>query len=589
MTIQSYKISLAIGYTLVTGAVFYAWRTPATGYELSIYANTPLFFWIACIAAFVIATTTSLFATQAYVKALGLVLGKVTMIAIVGLPSIRGYAYLGMGDSLSYLGMVTELQAGSMSAIDLIYPAIMLISIFLTEILGIDSTDSLMLITPALALLFVLSVPVTVRHVQNSMDLIVISSLSALLLLPVNQVTQAGVFLQPYPTTAALFFLPIVLFSFILFTERGSSEQFVLLMTCCIALLFFHPQQAANLLLFFTALAAFHVSRIISLTERKIDTPLISTSVAFAIVFWLWIATRYQFEQSIAGLVLSIAVDTETTGDVGSVGVSLTELGGSLTELFAKLFLVSLVYCFLTGILVLRVFARHSRRQWLPKFEFSALRRRTLLYLSVGLIPIGILFLLYTVFSSQYFRHLGFIMVVATLLGSFGMLMLYKLTERRTEGSRERVGLAFVFIVMLFLTIPVIHHSPYMYQPTTHVTDGKLSGFETTFAHADPELAYNSIGMSPERASHYALGFPNAVRSSSAETELIERNVTADSDSYLTVTAIGRETHLELYNELRVTSDDFEYLENEPQVNRVYSTSDYDLYYIRSTESSSPT
>ncbi|MFO7910156.1 MAG: hypothetical protein R6U42_09175, partial [Halomonas sp.] len=116
-----------------------------------------------------------------------------------------------------------------MAIVDLIYPAVVLLSIALAEVLGIETRQSFMLTTVVLVLSFVVTVPVVIRRIQGVPDLVVIGSLSVLLLLPVNQVTQAGVFLQPYPTTAALFFLPVLLFFFVAFVEEHSNSHLIVL------------------------------------------------------------------------------------------------------------------------------------------------------------------------------------------------------------------------------------------------------------------------------------------------------------------------------------------------------------------------
>lgn len=508
-------------------------------------------------------------------RGLAMLLGGITIFTIASLPVIRGYYYLGAGDSLSYLGrgmMVLE-NAGGLS--DFIYPGLQSLAIVLSMNTGMRLEWAFMITPMVFSIVFILFSYLLVSSIVSNAKATPIAFCSSLLLLPVNQVSQAGVFFQPYPTLLALLFLPAVFYIIFLYDKEHKIRSALLLITATFAILLFHPQQAANVLIVLLMTSLFQLLIMYTgLLKLPIYRPFYSQTLIFGSVFWLWASIRPKFEQSVSGLVTSLLFDTGTTGDVESAGLSLGEIGTSIEELFLKLFLVSFIYCVLAGSLMI----------WYLKLFFESDKRRNLwegnkvpLYLTIGFGPILVLFLSYLAFSSQYFRHLGFIMVIATILGS---VALYHIVDSVGFNKVLRSSLATIFVVFLLLSVMTLHMSPYIYQASPHVSEGQVSGFESTFEVTESDDLLVTVRSSPSRYGHAINGRSYSVNDDDSPDHFADRNLTGyyEGEFYVTITRVDRLRDPVLYNGFRFSEEDFDYLDRESEIHHVYSNGQFDLY-----------
>ncbi|WP_252698796.1 hypothetical protein [Natronosalvus vescus] len=582
-----YKVALIGSFLALTIGTLHVRWNPATQYELSIYSATPIWFWICATIALTCGTVVAVFSSNRLNRWVGFLLGPITMFVIVALPSIRGYEYYGSGDPMTYLGIAKEMREGLFMPMDTMYPAIMLHSLQFDYLLGYGLENSFMLLPAFYALVFFLFVPLTLRRLHNAWVLVMIGSMSALMILPVNQITQAGVFMRPYPTTAALFFLPLFLYMYVYLMESHRPRGFLLVTLCFLSLMTIHPQQAANVLILFGGVVMFHLAtHYFRSTQQNVDFSLVSLTTAFAIVFWLWVAMRSRFERSISGLLLSLFVDTGTTGDVDRISGSLVAIGADISELFLRLFFVTLIYCIIVATIVTLQLARTIEIRVSPRENL--IYNTVVVYLGIGLLPIGLLFFFYMTFSTQYFRHLGFMMAIATFIGSIGLYHLYTLSRNRLSVGHAKTALVIVLLGFLFLSIPVVHLSPFIFQANPHVSQGHMQGFDRTFTHADDDMEYTRVRVSPSRYSQAIYGHSARFSSNYSPDHFANQNLPGalTDDKYLPVPSIDRDRDAGLYNGFRFSYNDFEYIERESEINRVYSNHDYVLYYVHAADES---
>src|SRR6056297_449258 len=118
------KSALLLGYLAISVAVVVAYNDPVTGYELNIYAGTPLAFWVLVALAVLLSILIAFSATKAHVRAAGGFLGLLAMTVTVSLPIFRGYHYVGDADPLSHLGTAKVISAGEMGMTASRYPVV---------------------------------------------------------------------------------------------------------------------------------------------------------------------------------------------------------------------------------------------------------------------------------------------------------------------------------------------------------------------------------------------------------------------------------------------------------------------------------
>ncbi|WP_135852547.1 hypothetical protein [Halorussus salinus] len=586
--------ALLVGFVALAAAILAAHSSPPEAYELSIYAGTPLAFWLGTAAALVVAVFVGLRATG-MPRRLGLLLGGIGMLAVASLPVLRSYYFFGAGDSLTHLGWAKDISSGELPVVDLLYPATHSVTVLLADATGMELARAMLVMVMAFTATFLLFLPLATWAITHDRRATALAALSGLLFMPVNNIS---VFDMPHPTTQAIMFLPLVLYLVARYLTRADrDEQLVgtptgaLLAVASTAVVLVHPQQAANVLVVFVAIVGFQlVARFAGSAETGHRTFALQ-AVLLAGVFAVWTPRHERASGASSALVTMLSsglqLGTETTQAAGSVA----SVGGSIEVLFLKLFSVSVVFCALAGLLVLGGFLGRVEESNLMAFSR---------YFGLALIPLFGLFTAYFVVSYEklHFRQLGFIMVLVTILGAVALARGLDLLSTRTSLSSGSaltlVGVAFV--LMLAASVPTVYQSPYMYQSSSHVSEAQMTGYETAVEHrgSSPFVGIRGAG---ERWTDGILGYDESRRRSLGAGSLYAsethpatgENFTGSyvarhyGDRYLAFTDRARQQEVRVYDQLRFDRAGFRSLDAAPGLNRVQANGGFQMYQINET------
>lgn len=596
------KVALITGFVAFALAVLIAYTTPAAGYELSIYRSTPLAFWVGTGIGFLVAIGV-LFGTD-HRRLVDAAKGLIALcsLSIVAIPVLRSYFYYGAGDSMTHLGWAREMVRGDIGADGILYPGIHLISIFFSELTGLELTNTLQY-TPMLLfpLVYLVAMPLCVQYFTESRWAGIVGLFAAVLLIPINKIS---VHVIAHPSSQAILFLPFALFllfryltedvdGFPLTSPIGASFTIA-----GIGLIFIHPQETMTFLSMLFAIVGVQLLVKRYAPDHTIAThrSLLAHTVVIGGVFFAWIIQHERAVNRARWVYESLLVTGgQTLEETSERGASLAALGGSFEELFVKLFAVSLVFCLLAGGLMLA-------NMW-GKLDAKKVQRNSIItYLTIGLVPPTLVFLVIFLADQgdHYFRMFGFIMAIVTLVGAVALTGLFDQIERvglrsNVHISREFAlgALGVVLALMLMAQMAVVHQAPYMYQPNQQVTDAEMSGHEITFEHHDDETVLMGLRKGTRRFidAHYGqtiarggLDFPG-YRAGMSETIFNENMTTAyDDDRYLVIKQSDYDREIGLYDELRYTSQGFQKLETESGINRVQHNGEFRLYRIDGTE-----
>lgn len=600
------KTMLTMGFVGVGTATVVSYLNPATGYELSIYTETPISFWILISFALLISILVVFSRLDRTMTVLGAFLGGLSMTAIVLLPIIRGYHYMGTGDALGHLGTTRDLNAGRMVATEIVYPSVHTLGSIVHDLTGFELHHSLSVVVVLFVICFFIFIPLVVRELTSDVWTTYVGLFSGLLLLPINQVSPS---LYAHPTSQALMYAPAFLFVFLILYRNRIVRTSMLFLLVASMFVLLHPQQAANFVLFFGVIAAlqtgydlyrgYHGDR-----WKKWVLPEV---MAYSTVFWLWATNFDTFWSTLESLYTIPFRETQAAESTAQRSVSLAEVGGSLPEVFVKLFLVSLVYVLLTGLLLFLVVRRST---WSLKVgdrydivsdggTLDRIDRMLLLYIFGGLVAVTILFFVYVLrggSSDQYFRLLGFLMVLGTVLGSltFGRIMRY--VRHRLSDPAARRSIAFVLVLCLALSVPVVFASPYIYASSDHVTERQMSGYETTFEYQDESIAFDKVRQSPSRFGSAIQGreipreayYREGERRGQIPDHFANRMLRTyyGEPIYVPLPEADRLQDAVLWKGFRFSHEDFEYLDNEPGINKIQANGGYDLYLVQPTNAS---
>jgi len=578
---------LAIGFLALSGAVFAAHSTPATGYELSLYTSTPLAFWVLSGCALFVSLLVSFGATTDWYRQLGLGLGGGSLVAFVGLPILRGYRFYGAGDALTHLGWMRSIQAGVFPPTELKYPALHTVTSLLATTLGIELTQAATLVIVLLSCLFFIFVALSTSAVFEHRYSTTVGAFSAFLLLPI---TNLSTFIVPHAMSQAILFSSLFLYLVLRYVGRSRSHQSPsaigsLFVITSVALLFYHPQLAAHLLVVCVGICLLQF-----LSRRYWEThpiaehrPIYGQTIVLMGAFLAWTSVHDFFrgavEYAVSSAITYFVDDTTAGASTRSQSASLNELGASVLELFMKLFGSSLVFVGLAGVLVL----------WMIWESDGRVTRKThgiLPYFIVGLLGLTGLFALYFLgsYSMMYFRVFGLMMLFVTVLGgvaiTYGISLLSEHVSSEALHSAVAVGLG----ALLLLSALAVFPSPYLYSASPHVTEMSMEGHETAFENQDPDVTFVGIRSGPNRHADATSGDLERMRQYSGITgEEIDEGVSQQysNDRYLTVTEADWQREVHAYQELRYSRSQLASVSSQNGVNRIQSNGEFTLYYVR--------
>jgi len=584
------ELALGAGFLLVALAVFVARRAPATTFERSIYASTPLAALLCFVIAILIAVVASLYAT-AYRRGAGVCLGGTTIVAFVGLPLVRGYHFLGSADPLTHLGWTRDIASSTVQPHGLFYPAYHTFSLAIGRLTGVPLENALLLATLFLFGAFVVHVPLAARALSSSERAVGVAAVAAWLILPINHVATH---LLPHTNSLALLFLPVVLLLLVLYLTRAPRSRHlhglvtpfgVALAIGSAALVVMHLQHAVNLLMVFVSVVLVQY-----VTSRRTDSdPIVfqqplgaQTGLLTAFVIG-WAATHSTTNRAVSAVLASLfRADVGAVSEVAQRGSSLLAVGGSLVDLFVKLFLVSGVFALLT---VAYLAVAHTKLLTVPDEQ-----RGVLTHLAVAFVPLTALLGVYFFGTPKMsFRQMGFIFVVATVVGALAFTRIADWFAART-GPQQFVP-AVVLVLCLLLSLAVVFPSPYMYKSTPHVTAQDVSGHETAFDIRAGGTPYATIGSVPSR-------YGDAIRGTYENDDIdytgdgsgfVDPTAFNDgafaaaypADSYYLLLTRGEvETQLEVYDELNYRAAAVAGLEEDRRVDRVHSNGAFEVYLV---------
>ena len=588
------KALLAGGFLAFVGALAIAYSQPATGYELSIYRSTPTGFWIGSVVAGIVALTVA-FAppTSRRIQALALALLAGVVLSVYALPLVRSYFFYGAGDSMTHLGWARELDAGTGSAFGFIYPGVHLLATFLSELSGFDLTYTLqfvpLVVFPVVCVLFT---TLCVRYLTDSRWAVPVGLGAGLLLIPINHL---GIHLMAHPSSQAVLYLPLVLYLVFRFVTEPAdgfalaTPTGVALAIVCIGMVFIHPQEALSLILLLSAIALvqFGYNRFRPTDRIAHHRPLYAHTILTFLVLGSWLP-QHERPLNRIRFVLSQFQQVGVTAGAESTDTqvsSLTALGGSVPELFTKIFGVTLLVCLFAAVLM--------SGNLLGRLDDHAPGRTALItYLTAGLVPLGFAFL--AVFAADqgdhYFRFMGFMMIPVAILGAVGIAKLAGRLTGTVSRSTVATGLVVVFAVLIAMQGVAMHPSPYYYQSNNQVTESSMEGYSVAFDHRIEDTVFMGIRGGPRRFVQVYYGRPTADRiefpGTGVGSDVFDTNVSTafEEDRYLAVREANYETEVGLYEGLRYTDQGFRSLDSEPTIYRVQDNGGFRLYYVDSEE-----
>jgi hypothetical protein len=562
----TWKWVLALGALCLSAGVYVGTLTPPESYELSIYAGPPLAFWGLTLSAAAAAVVLSIYGGSATSRLAGFGLSTSVVLTIGMLPLLRSYEFFGRFDALNHLGTVRDMLAG-VSANTTIYPATHLLVATVVRLTGLSPEVALMMVTPIFLLVFSLGFYSIATHWSASPLGKAVSGLIPLAIPFVISVRLPK--LQPLPTVAALLLFPLLLY--LLFNSLHGHRRFTAcFLTVSAAHVLYHPQHALILVLgIFVGNVLIRFSR----NRDRLMKPSYSLPTFIGALLTAWLYSKPQFWGAFINIISGVQSDTGVVEGAVPTDTSLSAVGGSLAEVGFKVFVSKGMLVMALFAMFLYIFVRANRDRLPSNKEMYAL---AFLISSAPFVPLFAV----GVARSQMFRYIGVAMIFT------GIFFLTYISER--EITRLRPGVRHMVAILLLAAavtaMPIAYKSPYVYQPSEHVTQGELDGYRFVFENQH-ERPLQAIDTDPDRYRNALYGGsppPQAEEAEGGDDVPIGANITArnveEANGTIIVTDYARTKYLQLYPELGYTEEDFAYLESGPLIHKLYSNGRTNVY-----------
>jgi len=581
---------LVVGFLSLLGALAVGFSSPATGYELSLYDSTPPLFWVGvAVALFAAVGTVFVGSDRPHPNRSSFLLAYLTSIAIVALPLVRGYEYMGRADSLTHLGWMRDIATGTIEPTGLLYPGLHTVGLFTRDLLGVSLPHAGMLTVLAFVMVYLATFPLCVSLLTDSRYSLLIGLLVALVWLPINNVS---VTVLPHSVSQAILFLPLLILLTLAYLRtdpeasgwlRSPTATGGLLALTAVTTILVHPQAGLTVLVVLGTLSVFQaIARRRGISSVAGHRPLYGQTAIAAIAFLLWAPQFPRVNTALRTTIEGIFVTGGVGDQVVQRGTSVSSIGGSLGELFLKLFLPSAVFIAIAAVFVYAVVLANDRGPFAGQTTLVK-------YLAVMLLPLGLVFIVMFIASitTQHFRYLGFTMLVVALLGAAGLSAFERWGRSHDDSGLTRASVLVLVLLLVPMGVVTLYGSPYIYQPSAQVTEAQLTGSATSLEHRSSSVEYTGIREGPYRYLDAVYGTSTAAdlpveRSEGVPGQVFNSNLTTffDDPQYLPVTSVDRRREVSLYRGFRYSGDGFARLETTPGIHRIQSNGDYDQYLI---------
>lgn len=580
---------IGVGFLLSIAATIYV-TPPASGYEVDIYAIYPAYFWISVVGAMFVGQLLVFRSAGSERRDNGHVFGisfiLVSVLALVLLPYIRGYPVYGRADVLTHLGLVSDLSEYGIEGN--IYPPTHLLLASLSEATGMEPIALINLLSVAFSFLFVGSMYFFVTHLfpERQMGRFALP----FVLFPV----VGGVHVTSIPYGLSILMTPFVVY--LLLKEQRTQVMSIRLMLLfsIVGIVFFHPLTAVFIVLTFVGYAA--IKRVPTFDTSQLG-PTHAASFTL-LVFGGWYLNN-------AGIIIRFRTVTtdflnpESGGsELASTSETVNRTGAALTDIVR---IATVEYggeAILFGIatvllaIVVSLWIRNRKAPDVFIFTFGC----TML-LFAGL---AVLFLTND-FIVGFGRPLIFGKIFAAPLAGVFFYVMWR-SDTQVGQIIATVGLSIVLLAIVSLTVVGLFSSPLIAETSQQTTQMEIDGTEWFFEHRNDELLVDEFGIRQYRFDHLHNG-------SESQSPMIRRAETRPpdhfnyttydtlgesyaEDRYLMLTQLGRVTYPAKFpdyrDQWRFTEEDFERLEYDPSVTRVYDNGEFDVYRINGSATPPP-
>lgn len=589
------KIVAIICFAFIAALDLIAYTNPAKGYELSIYESTPFIVWLLLILSITGGVTIIIHQlyTEEYKNSnfwlIGLLILILSRMSLLYIPFIRGY-YTWRGDNLSHIAAMKDVLLTGHTASDNFYP---ITHILLAEIISVSGVPIELIVNHSTALFsifYVVSTYLLATAVLPKKDaqLLSVASIGGVLF------NRYDVYLMP--NGWSILYLPFVFF---LFIKSSKSLEYRLLLSVMLTLYpFFHPLSSVVLVISFLVIGFVNIllyiieHKKISLNNILCDFPITQVLIVLGILL-PWILSFPQFHPNIRSLYTAL-----TTGHspnvIAQMSATLDKInvhGFEFVKLVIKIMGDDIIFLSLSIVAATIIF----RRSYKNNKELKN-NKNLIILLSITFV-IGITYAAYLFNIIPGLRSISSQRLLAYLVIFTPIFVGYTFQNFLVKIRNYITASLCILVIMAasMISILSLYPSPYVIKPNLEVTQMDMRGFEWFINYKSKNIGCTHIMSSPYRFADAILGDDKEDKRSDIEhyaPQIPDHfNYTAHErlgesykkDRYAVITKMDKIIYDTVWRVVgRFHKEDFEKLETDETVDKIYTNGECDIWHIHS-------
>jgi len=615
LKINSYLTVLSIiCFLLVALVSIIVWGSPATGYEASIYKATPPVFW--GVMFFSILLGISIIVYQIFKRweennnlyIIGLLLMILPYILILSLSIIRGYILYGSGDVMSHYDYARSIYLSGHLSKDNIYPISHILAAQYTQILNLDIISLFSYIPLIFNVLYVIFMYLLARAILPEKGQVIFATAGSVTLI------YSWWTIYYAPNQLANLFLPL---AFYLFFRKNSwtvlsinkSNYNYSFLLCVILVLYPVFHQVSALGLFLLIITVWLPVKLIirnktdeNDNEQNFIIPRLDLTAILIIFVWLitWVSSFYVWEHAIRNIYAIITEGAPTyLEEFNQNALYAQQHGYSIVQLFFKNYGGAIIFVILTLLafpILIKKIAKDKRLLYL----FS-------LYGPLPAYALATLLLFLANLPATPLRMVAYVVLVGLIFTGFMLFEMVAKARKLYWSGKSGLSVFLCALVVLILFGSYVNGTlklypdPYTLYPNDQVTRSNIMGMEWFLDKKDTTVRTSSLSIPQGRFAVFLLNteerskrkdLPNVFTGTPKELKLPfhfgydeEKKLGEfyNKNTYLILNKKDQLIYREVYPDManiRFTSSDFEKLDEDDSLNKLYENGEFTVRYI---------
>ena len=590
LTRTNVKIFLTLIYFMLLSALYIILTTPpADSYEFSIYTPYPSYFWLLIISSIffgqILVILSILNDTLRKYWILGFLAEVVAICLVLFLPMIRGYFIYGSGDVLTHIGYMQDIQ--NLGTIDgNHYPGFHLLGFFIHEFTGLSYGAITMMVPAILSLIYILYWFIAGREIIHDRTAIVFLMIIAALPMVVK-----GLFT---PNSLANLLVPLVLFLMVASLRRSNKYEICLILILLgVSMVFFHPLATLMLMsIFLMAHLYNYILNMRSLPKKaQYKSHLLKITAIIGIIFLTWSTYLTLFIKIAEPLVISLLGDESTESAFMAKSQILESVDVDIVYL-VKLGMYTYGVEVILGLLVF-ICTLYLSYLHIKKGERIYLHHSLFFSITCFMIfsVLGIT-LFFTINAFNWERIYKFAIIFSLIVVSSTFVIMHTRIQS-SDGVKKVIfysSIAIILMLLIYFSIFNLHLSPLMKKEHQQVPAGDYVGMYHFFEHRDPSIPILEYGTNQYRYHHsiYGTKSPNVRYMDNFPLDHFGYDkshsfgINYNEKQYFLLSEKGRGFYRNMYPEFpdkwRFINQDFQMLELDASIIRIYSNDHLEIY-----------